>query len=248
MNRQIIFVFILFTISLVILCGCTQTNPVPPIKTNSSIGSNENASKSNVTVSGNSFPNTTLSRYLDSDIKVSIDIPSNFIVDVLSTKEIQVRSPPRKLEPINGVYWLDNRGFIDYNYSNEPTPNISVSDILIDISIIGGYPTPTNYAEQSKNLEKYNPNYNITINDVLIGGIPAKQIIQELPGNPYWVRDVLMFNDQMYLISYGEYGVSNYNQKSDIVSNIIDSIKFIDQNNGTSEPGIIYVTARPTAV
>lgn len=244
MDRKIVYFLILILI-VSIICGCTQKT-----QENSSITLGEKNTMSNETISENTLLITNWSRYIDVDKRVSIDVPVNFVVETMP-RELKIRSQPRKQEEENNITWIMDSPFNDIPLSNLDWRSITnftpmVSDIIIDITISDkGDPTESANA-RVEYTSKMKPNIKTSLNDILIGGIPAKQVIFEAPNQPYWVENYLLFNGVWYKISYGEYEIGQYNQKTNVVSHMIDTLKFIDPKTVTTEPGINYITARPT--
>jgi hypothetical protein len=229
--------------------GCTQNN----VANSSNLTGEMNVSL-NQTISDNIVTSIRWSRYTDPDNRFIIDVPSNFTVDKYRDG-LRLRSQPRKIQKIENITWLADSPFndVDLNrmdWSSLGNYTFKISDIVILISSddIRFVNDPILEASWYENWANNNPKSNTkyTINDIFITGIPAKEIITEIPNNPYWVKNLVMKNGMRYTISYGEYETSQYNQRNNLLPKIINSFKFIDPQTYIPEQNITYITVSPT--
>jgi hypothetical protein len=236
MKKYLIYLLLLAVIATCI-CGCSQKMPE-----NTSI--NDTNISLNNTISGSGIPATlNWSRYIDIDNKVSIEVPDNFIVEKTSQHRINIYSQPRMQERVDNITWVDTSSPFWQSITNSSS---YVSDIVLNIYTSKWVTDPKDMADSRvENINKTQPSTKTRRNEIIINGLPVSQVIYESPNSPYWVENFLIFNGEFYTIEYGEYKISQYDQMSNNLSHMIETLKFLNANAIPAE-GIKYITVRPT--
>jgi hypothetical protein len=246
--------------------GCLSSNSSNTILPQSD-SSQSNQTPTENTAMNSNIPSGSFVRCIDSTRHIQIDYPSDYTAGIESMNGyhyLVIRSPLHMIDSDNPRQDIRDAWFSNMEYwctYSEGTTfcrwynssEIKISDTVIYISgfTSSGYDASNSPGEAQTYYKDYTnksqPNLKMNFANITINGIQTTQITYEIPGQPYWTVLELHLEGKTLAVSYGEYKKSRFDDRSETVRKIIDSITYIEDPASTPiEPGIASVTPIPT--